>query len=201
MKLLTLRKHRQERCRTPMSARPQRLGVRVRVLVRRWWLDRELADGCACEASEDLAWRARQLADPVTRHQLACSLRRVVADAESPRAVSFSSAVPVRRQEVVRWREAVLGVAERLEQPGPANPCGVARVMVLLTDGTGPLYSRYLGRSISDAVWWIADGLQLCPPHAWGCPVIMKLDPEHVAWTCGRCGAIASTGDPAVRPA
>jgi len=32
--------------------------------------------------------------------------------------------------------------------------------------------------------------LILCPPHRWGCPVIMKLDPEHVAWTCGRCGLV-----------
>ena len=32
------------------------------------------------------------------------------------------------------------------------------------------------------------EALSLCPPHRWGCPVIMKLDPEHVAWTCGWCG-------------
>ena len=42
---------------------------------------------------------------------------------------------------------------------------------------------------------------QECPPHAWGSPVIMKRDPEHVAWTCGRCGEIAFTDDLAVRPA
>jgi hypothetical protein len=185
--------------RSARSARPP--SIRVRVLLGRWRLDRELADGWAYDAAEDRACRARQLADNVTRHQLACSLRRVVAAAESPRAVSFSSAVPVRRVAVVGWREALLGVAERLEQPGPANPCGVARTRVLLTDGTGPLYNRASERSLSEMVWWVADGLQLCPPHAWGCPVIMKLDPEHVAWTCGRCGAIAKTGDPAVRPA
>ena len=184
-----------------MSVRSPRLGVRVRVLLRRRRLDRELADGCAGDASEERAWRAGDLAGPATRRQLACSLRRVVADAERPRAALLSHAVPVHRQAVVAWREAVLGVAERLERPGPVNACGVARVVVLLTDGTGPLYNRSSGRSISDAVWWVADGLQLCPPHAWGCPVIMKLDPEHVAWTCGRCGAIATTSDPAVRPA
>jgi hypothetical protein len=184
-----------------MSVRSPRLGVRVRVLLRRRRLDRELADGCAGDASDERAWRAGDLAGPATRRQLACSLRRVVADAERPRAALLSHAVPVHRQAVVAWREAVLGVAERLERPGPVNACGVARVVVLLTDGTGPLYNRSSGRSISDAVWWVADGLQLCPPHAWGCPVIMKLDPEHVAWTCGRCGAIATTSDPAVRPA
>jgi hypothetical protein len=44
-------------------------------------------------------------------------------------------------------------------------------------------------------------GRYACPPHDWGCPVILKLDPDHVAWTCGRCGALANTDDPAVRPA
>ncbi|MGA3361493.1 MAG: hypothetical protein ABSD82_05635 [Solirubrobacteraceae bacterium] len=37
-----------------------------------------------------------------------------------------------------------------------------------------------------------------CPPHAWGCPVVMKLDPRSVAWTCAGCGAIATApvGEP-----
>jgi hypothetical protein len=41
----------------------------------------------------------------------------------------------------------------------------------------------------------------LCPPHAWRCPVIMKLDPDHVAWTCARCGAMGLSDDLALRPA
>jgi hypothetical protein len=51
-------------------------------------------------------------------------------------------------------------------------------------------------RSIGEA----ADGPQLCPPHDWRCPVTMKLDPNHVAWTCARCGAIATTDVSAMRP-
>ena len=43
--------------------------------------------------------------------------------------------------------------------------------------------------------------LIVCPPHRWGCPVIMKLDPEHFAWTCGRCGLVATSDDLGVRPA
>jgi hypothetical protein len=42
--------------------------------------------------------------------------------------------------------------------------------------------------------------LESCPPHAWGCPVVMKRDPERVAWTCALCGAIAINDDPEVRP-
>jgi hypothetical protein len=56
-------------------------------------------------------------------------------------------------------------------------------------------------RSLEDVIWWIADGLPVCPPHAWGCPVIMKADPEHVAWTCARCGEITTSADVGVRPA
>jgi len=41
----------------------------------------------------------------------------------------------------------------------------------------------------------------LCPSLRWGCPVIMELDPEHVAWTCGRCGLVATSDDLGVRPA
>jgi len=32
-----------------------------------------------------------------------------------------------------------------------------------------------------------------CPSHLWACPVIMKTDPEHTAWTCSRCGRLATT--------
>jgi hypothetical protein len=164
-------------------------------------LDGELAEGCAFDACGDRALRARQLVEPSTCRQLARSLRRAVSAPDDPLTRLRSPSVPATREALTTWREALLGLAERLEQPGAVNPCGLARIHVLLTDGMGPLYNPDAERSIGEAVWWIADGLQLCPPHAWGCPVIMKLDPEHVAWTCGRCGAIATTYDPAVRPA
>ncbi|MBV8219684.1 MAG: hypothetical protein JO325_14555 [Solirubrobacterales bacterium] len=69
--------------------------------------------------------------------------------------------MPLSRRAVLASRESLLGLAERLESPDPVNPCGVARVLVLLTDGTGPLYSRGGGDRLREAVWWIADGLAL----------------------------------------
>jgi hypothetical protein len=68
-----------------------------------------------------------------------------------------------------------------------------------LADGFDPRVSAE--RSLADALWWVADGMQKCPPHTWNSPVTMKLDPEHIAWTCSRCGAIATSDDRAVRPA
>ena len=76
-----------------------------------------------------------------------------------------SSAAPVLGHAVRPCKEALLGVAERLERPVALNPCGIARVMVLLSDGCGPLYSPAPCRTLEQSVWWIADGLTLCPPQ------------------------------------
>jgi hypothetical protein len=54
----------------------------------------------------------------------------------------------------------LLGLADRLERQAPVNPCGVARTVVLLTDGDGPLYVPTPERSMADAIWWVADGLE-----------------------------------------
>jgi hypothetical protein len=178
-----------------VDQRPAR-GARL----RRGRLDRELAENRDLEPCGDRALRAGQLTDAVTRRQVARSLRGVVAKAERAPG-GLGSAVPVRRGVVLAWREGLLGLADRLEQPRALNAYGVARALVLLTDGTGPLYDPAPGRSLGELVWWVADGLAPCPPHAWGCPVIIKTDPEHAAWTCRLCGAIAITDDPAVRPA
>jgi hypothetical protein len=133
---------------------------RLRVHLHRGRLDRQLADGLAPEAFHDRALRATQLAGMPTRCQVARSLRRLVEHAETPAGALLGSAVPVCRRSVLAWREALLGLAERLEQPVQLDPCGVARALVLLTDGGGPFYDARAQRLMSDAVWWIADGLQ-----------------------------------------
>ncbi|MGA2015106.1 MAG: hypothetical protein ABSH51_31885 [Solirubrobacteraceae bacterium] len=175
------------------------LGIRVRVLLHRWRLDRGLADGRVRDRPADRAWRARQLSDPATRRELACSLRRVVAEADRP-TVGVLNAVPVQRRAVARWREALLGIAELLERPLPVSAGGVARVAVLVSDGLGPLYNPRATRSLGDAVWWIADGLQPCETHAWESPTVCRHDRRQVQWTCRQCGALATTADPGVPP-
>ena len=111
-------------------------------------LDCELADGRGCEAPEDRALRARQLANPRARRALAGSLRHVVGRAENPRAGLVDSKAPVVREAVIAWREALLGLAEHVEQPATVDPCGVARLRVLLSDGAGPLFNPAPERSI-----------------------------------------------------
>jgi len=198
MKPVHLPKANRSTCLEGRPAPPLRR--RLRVQLHRGRLDRELADGFSPDAFEDRALRASQLARMPARRRVARSLRELVRVAEQPRGAFLSSAVPVSRRAVIPWREGLLGLAERLERPEPVNPCGVARALVLITDGGGPLYDPSAARGMGEGVWWIADGLRPCPPHDWGCPVIMTVDPERVAWTCRRCGAMA-TGDDGHAPA
>ncbi len=174
--------------------------VRLSVRWHRRRLDGELASGATPETSPAHALRAHQLTTRPQRRAVSRALRRVVERAEDPR-VAVCAAAPVCRGPVMQWREGLLGLADRIAAPVAVNPCGVARALVLLGDGCGPLYHPGAERSLSETLWWIADGLAPCPPHAWDCPVIMKRDAEHVAWTCSRCGAITVTDDPGVRPA
>ena len=139
---------------------PVGLRRRLRVRLSHGRLDRGLADGWPPEAFEDLSLRAAQLAGLPTRRRVADSLRRLVRHAELAPFARLGSAVPVCRSSVLRWREGLLGLAERLDGPAPVNPCGVARALVLLTDGGSPFYNPHEAQQMGQAVWWVADGLQ-----------------------------------------
>ena len=192
----------------PQRHTRQPVARRLRVRFRRSLLDRQLAAGGSTERSPVHALRARQLADPAGRSAVAKALRDVVDDAMEPYAVltpvrlrRTAFLVSLRQDEVREWQEGLRGLVERLEGSAPVSPCGVARARMLLTDGTGPLYNPNADRGLGETLWWIADGLALCPPHRWGCPAIAKLDPEHVAWTCERCGTVGTTIGFSVKPA
>ena len=70
--------------------------------------------------------------------------------------------------------------------------------MAVMTTGYGDLRARAAATRAQPAHRL---GDCRCPPHAWGCPVLTKLDPELVAWTCGKCGRIAAVpyGEPRPR--
>ena len=122
-------------------------------------LDRAIADGCPPDSRLDLTLRAGQLVHPLSRRRLAASVRRIVAEAESP-GPGFSAAVPPHRRAVATWREALLGLADRLARLEPVNPTGVARLRELISDGASPLYDPQSERSLGEMVWWVADGFQ-----------------------------------------
>lgn len=153
----------------PSAAAPT-LRRRLRVQLHRGRLDLQVAEGFGPDPAEDRALRASQLAGMRVRRRLARSLRAHVKDAERTLPPVLTAAVPLSRRVVRSWRESLLGLAERLERPDPVNPCGVARVLVLLTDGTGPLYEPGAADRMSEVVWWIADGLALDPGESPGPP-------------------------------
>jgi hypothetical protein len=137
------------------------IGLRVRVRLHRCRLDRELAQGLGCEASAARSLRARQLATARTRRRLARSLRWV-AESDPDRLSPFSSPSQVAPAPAVYlWREAFVGLAERLESSAPINVCGIARLIELLADGLGPLYNRDTETRLGEVIWWVADGLEV----------------------------------------
>lgn len=91
---------------------------------------------------------------------IAGSLRRAVADARDKRVHLISSAIPVYHPGVNRWSEGLIGLAEALEQPAEVEPCGVARALQLITDGSGPLFHPGAAPVLGRYIWWIADGLR-----------------------------------------
>jgi len=154
---------------TRISGQTRRAGVSLRVRLRRGRIDRDLAEARVHNSSEAHALRAAQLASEANRHEIARSLRDVLAAADNPRAEWLGSTALLNRDVVVPSREGLMGLVERLEQPGPIGPCGVARARVLASDAMGPLYNPASERSIGEAISWVADGLEMSPSNgAWG---------------------------------
>ena len=55
----------------------------------------------------------------------------------------FSSAIPLRRGEILSAQRLIDEIAEHLEADGPVTPQGVALVERLLTFGGSPLYAPH----------------------------------------------------------
>jgi hypothetical protein len=147
------------RCGRSMLVRAP-LVLRLRVFLVRWSLDRRIAAGCSCDSSAMLNLRARQLIRRRTRRGLARSLRDVVAYVDRDGSRRAFSTVVIRRGAVRADREAILGLAERLETAAPVSARGVALAGALLTDGAGsPLFNRYCALTVAEAVWAVAEAL------------------------------------------
>ena len=99
-------------------------------------LDRQLARGIRPESDLLLAVRAMQLTSARMCGQLAASLG-LVAFAGRPRVV------PARnRAALAEAANSLAELSDALLAAGPVPARGVAMVVLLLSDGTGPLYRR-----------------------------------------------------------
>ncbi len=111
--------------------------LRARLFAGR--LDRDVDDGIAPLPGSPLAIHMARLTSIPEREALARSLRQAVADLHRDRP-AFSSHVPVHPQRLATCRDVVDDITLRLHAPQPVRARGMARLRILLSDGTGPLY-------------------------------------------------------------
>ena len=132
--------------RAGISSRRVRLLDRLIAKWRAPQLDEELANGAEAESSVSLALRAECLVRPLQRHRLARSLKRLVRDSQPAPRLSIRASV--RAQAVLDADSDLRALIDRLVGTGPLDAQGVARVLVLLRDGAGPLYRSGRGRDL-----------------------------------------------------
>jgi len=126
--------------------------VRALVILQR---RRRAADDWLRTATGDFvaapyAWRARQLTSPRERRTLARTLRLLVREAFE-RPVGWRRPLPL--PAVREHRDEVLLLASRLEHvEEPVTPAGMLRVVDLVTDGAGPLWTTTKDDALGDAI-------------------------------------------------
>jgi hypothetical protein len=119
---------------------PSRLPRTVRARLRASSLDRRLAVGTPPWESPLLAARALQLTCERRRRSLARSLERLADRAEQAPSRGFSTVVPVARSQVREASSTISSLAARMRDGRPLDARGVARLLALLCDGSGPLF-------------------------------------------------------------
>jgi hypothetical protein len=123
-------------------------------------LDLALSAGASPEASAALALRAQRLTSLPHRRLLAETYRRIVREAREGRRRGRVPITPPRRQ-VSAAREDLMRLADSLAEPGPVAAQGAAQALLLLTDGTGPLYTMRAEPNLPAAAGDAARALRL----------------------------------------
>ena len=122
--------------------------LRASTLARRSHVDALLAAGGDVVSSPALAIRARQLTSLRTRRRVARWVDAVMDQQAHP----LGAAVPVAVGSVRAAGEDLAAARDRLTAPVPVYARGVALLMLLLRDGSGPLYrDGDAGRARADA--------------------------------------------------
>jgi hypothetical protein len=137
--------------------------MRLKVFLTRVKLDRAIADESPYEATSALAVRVEQLTAHTTRRRIASELRAVVDYADRNDSPPRLSAVMIEPAAVRAGREAILGLAERLQSTAPLSARGVVLARALLTEGHSPLFSRFCERTVVEAVFDVQDALDPGP--------------------------------------
>ena len=120
-------------------------------------LDHELARGDDPRSGPLLATRAEQICRYKERKLFA---RRLEEVARGELRHDMGTSLRPSRGAVRAARSDLLALAEQLGRPGPANPQGVARARLLITDGSGPLYPPGRYRTLTVLVRRARDELE-----------------------------------------
>lgn len=122
------------------SPRPSLLArLTARVMAGR--LDRLIAVGVPAPAGSALAAHHARLTSRAERESIARGLRRIVRDARS-RGPLMSSRIRLHVPNITDAEDVIDAIALRLASPRPVAARGMARLRVVLADGTGPVF-RY----------------------------------------------------------
>jgi len=111
-------------------------------------LDRRLAAGDPPESARTLAARASYLTSTPARAALARDWELLLFEANHVHP--HPAKVPFRRNRVRRAETEVSALVGRLIAPAPVAARGIAAAQLLLTDSTGPVYSRLSTEGLQD---------------------------------------------------
>ncbi|MGV0850250.1 hypothetical protein [Mycolicibacterium phlei] len=104
-------------------------------------LDRHIAVGVPAPAGSTLAVHCARLTSRREREAIARALRGVLHDATAPGPL-MSSRIPLHVPNITAAADLIDRIALHLHSPRPVSPRGMARLRLILADGSGPLY-RY----------------------------------------------------------
>jgi hypothetical protein len=130
-------------------APPEHLRDRLAARLRPRPLDAALANGTPAETNAALALRARRLTNLPRRRRLALTIRGLVREADGAEGAPRMRAGALWYR-VSASRDELQLLADRLAEPAPVCPRGVAEVLLLVTDGTGPLYNPHSEADVCD---------------------------------------------------
>lgn len=122
---------------------PPMVRLRARLFAGR--LDRELEAGAVPLPGSALAAHVARLTTVQERESLARALRHAMAEAQHHADAGVPLRIPVNWESMIPCRDVVDDITLRLHSPRPVRARGMARLRILLSDGTGPLYQEGRG--------------------------------------------------------
>jgi hypothetical protein len=146
--------------RRPQAAVPNHVSplVRLRVALDRIRLVEALAAGADPSGSPELALRARQITSPREIATCITGVERILRDAATPPR-GLTAEAPLQREAILAARPFLLNLLAGLQETKRPRPAGVARTVLLLSDGCGPVYTPSPPGTLASRAYRAAQGL------------------------------------------